>query len=88
MGGEGSAMAANTSLKNNRNLLSKRKEKASLEGSYSGIELKKFPKATEADLIKIRERMELENKKWKIKLLILSGCIIAIVVSFMLYFFN
>ena len=30
MGGEGSMMAANNSLKNNRNLVSKRKEKRSL----------------------------------------------------------
>jgi hypothetical protein len=37
MGGEGARMTANSSLKNNRSLLVKRKERAALEGSYSYI---------------------------------------------------
>lgn len=62
MGGEGSMAAANNSLKNNRNLLAKRKEKSALRGSYSKIVLKKFPKPSEEQLTEIKERLNRENK--------------------------
>ena len=62
MGGEGAVLAAINSLKNNRNLLSKRKENKPFSGSYAGIELKEFPKASKTDLLKIRETMQRENK--------------------------
>ncbi|WP_170309824.1 hypothetical protein [Seonamhaeicola maritimus] len=58
MGGEGSMMNANVSLKNNRGMLSKRKERSHLGGSYSNLELKDFPVATEAQLEKIRQRIQ------------------------------
>lgn len=51
MGGEGSMMAANNSLKNNRALVSKRKEKSGLVGSYSNVKLAEFPDTT-AKLLK------------------------------------
>ena len=54
MGGEGSMMAANQSLKTNRNLLAKRKERNALGGSYAGIEITEFPKATENQLKLLR----------------------------------
>lgn len=46
MGGEVSMLVAIKSLKNNRNLLSKRKEKSVLGGSYANIRLKELPEAT------------------------------------------
>ena len=55
MGGEGSMMAANNSLKNNRSLLSKRKEKNSLSGSYSNVKMADFPKATAQELKRIKD---------------------------------
>ena len=67
MGGEGSMMAANNSLKNNRSLLSKRKEKNSLSGSYSNVELATFPKATPQGLKRIREKIKQENKQMRVK---------------------
>jgi hypothetical protein len=88
MGGEGAMMAANNSLKNNRSLLSKRKERTALEGSYSNIELKEFPKASEEDLLKIRERMQLENKKRRLKLYVVSGFMVLFSILFILYFLN
>ncbi|WP_405296567.1 hypothetical protein [Algibacter sp. Ld11] len=63
MGGEGSMMAANQSLKNNRNLTAKRKEKGVLSGSYANIELKEFPKATQEQLDTIKEQTIKNNKK-------------------------
>lgn len=74
MGGEGSMMAANQSLKNNRSL-SKRKENKALSGSYANIELKTFPKATPDQLQEIKERTQLENKQSLIKNII--GFIVA-----------
>lgn len=46
MGGEGSMAAANALLKNNRSQFAKRKDKKALSGSYSNVEIKKFPEAT------------------------------------------
>ncbi|GAL63110.1 hypothetical protein [Algibacter lectus] len=63
MGGEGSMMAANQSLKNNRSLTSKRKEKGALSGSYANIELKEFPKATQEQLDTIKAQTLTDNKK-------------------------
>jgi hypothetical protein len=70
MGGEGSMMSANQSLKNNRSL-SKRKENKALAGSYANIELKTFPKATPQQLQEIKERTQLENKQHQLKIIVL-----------------
>lgn len=80
MGGEGSMMAANNSLKNNRSLLSKRKEKKAFEGSYSNIKLKDFPKASKEDLIKIQEKIKTENKQMRKKQYIVFLLVLVIVV--------
>lgn len=73
MGGEGSMMSVNSSLKNNRNLLSKKREKGGLSGSYSNFELKEFPKATPKQLEEIREQMKKENNKNRIVWLFMFG---------------
>ena len=65
MGGEGSMMNANLSLKNNRSMLSKRKEKSALGGSYANTELKEFPKATKAQLREIKKKIQKEDSKRK-----------------------
>ncbi len=69
MGGEGSMMAAINSLKNNRSLLSKRKEKGALEGSYANVKLAEFPKAIPEQLKEIRNKTIKENKKAKVKIM-------------------
>lgn len=79
MGGEGSMMAANSSLKNNRGQLSKRKEKKALGGSYAGIELKKFSKATDEQIQAVRDKIQEQNRKTQ------SRRIIAFCVSIVLF---
>ncbi len=88
MGGEGAMMAANNVLKNNRNLVSKRKEKRALEGSYANIELGAFPKATPGQLKEIKERLRKENKKARVVQIILFAVIFLIFVSGIFYLFQ
>lgn len=86
MGGEGAMMAAINSLKNNRKLLIKRKDTKALEGSYSSIELKEFPKATEAQLKAIKQRIQLQNRNYRIKLIVISGFIVIIIITFFIFY--
>lgn len=72
MGGEGSMGAANNSLKNNRSLLSKRKEKSALSGSYANVKVKEFPKATPEELHEIKEKIKKEVRGARIKLILTS----------------
>jgi len=85
MGGEGSMMAANSSLKNNRSQLSKRKDKKALIGTYANVELKEFPKATPEQLREIREKILKQNKIQKIKQLIIFVILIGALILFFLY---
>ena len=79
MGGEGTMMAANNSLKNNRSLLSKRKEKNSLSGSYSNVKMADFPKATAQELKRIKEKMRIENRQARVKQWIVFGILIVVI---------
>ncbi|WP_034041334.1 hypothetical protein [Wocania ichthyoenteri] len=86
MGGEGSMMAANNSLKNNRDLVSKRKERGGLTGSYSNVKLAEFPEATPEQLKEIKERMKREQKQIRKKQIF--AMFIIILALFFLYIFN
>lgn len=85
MGGEGSMMTANVSLRNNRNLVSKRKEGSGLSGNYSNLEIAEFPVATPEQLKEIRERILKENKILRIKQFVIAGILIA---AFLLFLLN
>lgn len=85
MGGEGSMAAANNSLKNNRNLL-KKKRKGSLSGSYANVELKEFPEATPEQLKEIKERIKREQKLIRKKQIF--AMLVIIIALFFLYIFN
>ncbi|WP_406682959.1 hypothetical protein N1F78_09705 [Seonamhaeicola sp. MEBiC1930] len=85
MGGEGSAMAANTSLKNNRSMLKKRKGKSSLGVSYAGVELKEFPNVTEDQLIEIKEKLQKQNRRTKGKQVILFIILLVALILGFLY---
>ncbi|AUP78450.1 hypothetical protein [Flavivirga eckloniae] len=86
MGGEGAMMAANNSLKNNRSLLSKRKEKSALGGSYANVKLAEFPKATPDQLKEIKERLGKENQKNRLIQIVLFGVVFLVSTSLILYF--
>ena len=85
MGGEGSMMHAIKSLKNNRSLLSKRRENGALGGSYANIELKELPKATPEQLLEIRQRLKRENRESIIKNIALFLVVIFGTVALILY---
>lgn len=86
MPGEGFMMMAIKSLKDNRSLLAKRKDKQNLQGSYAGVKLAKFPKAKPEQLEKIRNRMQAENKKNKTRLIV-AFSLISLVVIFIAFLF-
>ncbi|GFZ80573.1 hypothetical protein GCM10011531_08340 [Aquaticitalea lipolytica] len=81
MGGEGSMMAANNSLKNNRNLVSKRKEKRSLSGSYTDVKLAKFPEATPELLLEIKLQLKKEKRSLHLKQAILFLIIVIVLIA-------
>ncbi|GAA4290070.1 hypothetical protein [Aestuariibaculum suncheonense] len=85
MGGEGAMLAASNSLKNNRNLVSKRKENKALEGSYANVKMKTFPKAIETDLIRIREKVQLANRKARIQLLVVYLVVLTVLILLSIY---
>ena len=85
MGGEGSMMAAINSLKNNRSLVSKRREKGALSGSYANIKLKELPKATPEQLLEIKQRIKRENRSYKIKSILLFVLLLSGLIAFILY---
>ena len=84
MGGEGAALAAIKSLKNNRNLL-KKKRKGVLCGSYADIELKDLPEATSEQLLNIKTRIRKENKQARINRLIAFTVFILILIASFFY---
>ncbi|APY11896.1 hypothetical protein BWZ22_11940 [Seonamhaeicola sp. S2-3] len=86
MGGEGSAMAATASLKNNQSMLTKRADKSVLKGSYAHAQIKEFPKATESQIIAIREKIQLENKLLRRKqIFVFVVLIIVILIGYSVY---
>ena len=88
MPGEGFMMMANNSLKDNRSLLAKRKDKQNLEGSYANAKMAKFPKATKVQLEQIRERMQAENKRNKTRLITVFSFISVVVITFIFLFLS
>ena len=85
MGGEGSMMAANNSLKNNRNLVAKRKETKALSGSYANMKLAKFPKATPEELERIKKKIQSDNKQLRRKQFIIVSVLFCIILFFVMY---
>ena len=87
MGGEGAMVAANASLKNNRSLLAKRKEKKALSGSYANVDMKEFPNATPRRLNEIREKLTRENREIRIKQFTAIILLMLILLSVFFYYY-
>lgn len=78
----------NAVIKNNRNLLKKRKR---LKGTLSGKLVAKktvsnFDKPSKQDLLKIRQRLQKENHTRKMKLLLVFGTIVVTTITLMVYY--
>ncbi len=87
MGGEGAMMAAIHSLRNNKNLRSKRKDKSFgfVSNSTEKTEYN-LPTATPEKLEEIKMRLQDENKKRRIKQLLLLGCTLLTIISILIYY--
>ncbi|TYA84149.1 hypothetical protein [Seonamhaeicola marinus] len=88
MGGGGAMMSAIASLKNNRNLLSKKgKLKNTLSGSKNKDKLVlKVSETSPHQLKLIREKVIQENKRIRNKRLVAISIIMAIVIAVFLYY--
>jgi len=86
MGGEGAMVAAIHAIRNNKNLRIKRNDKgfSFVTNSTEKTEYN-LPKATSAVLEKIKKRLQKENRKRKIKRLVLFSFSLGIIVSVLIY---
>lgn len=88
MGGGGSMAAANTTLKNNRNLLSKRKR---LKNRLIGKEQDKYEtkalSSSSYDLKRLKNRLKREHKEIRAKQLLIVGVVMLIIISVFIYYF-
>jgi len=87
MGGEGAMMQMIQALKNNKSLLSKRKERRGLEGSYSNVKLEFEKTATEEDLKRLRLKLQKEHRQSRKKTLLVFGSILLIFIVLFIYFY-
>ncbi|MEL0643874.1 hypothetical protein V6251_05740 [Olleya sp. Ti.3.14] len=86
MGGEGSMMAANQSLKSNRNMLAKRKEKSFSFVSNSKEKTKyNLPKASDKDIALLRNKLKKEHKVRRVKQIVLLIITLAVMLSIFTY---
>jgi len=79
MGGEGSMMRMIHTLRNNKSMLTKRKERKALQGSYANIKLE-FPKATPEVIIRIREKVIRQQKQTKKRQFIALGIVLTFLI--------
>lgn len=87
MGGEGSMMAANQSLKSNRNMLVKRKEK-SFSFVTNSTEKTEYnlPEISEASILLLRQKLQKEHKQRRIKQIILLAIVVFVMFGTLIYF--
>ena len=78
-----------TSLKNNRNQLSKHDRFKNAKGHYRNNKTEfNFPEATPEELERIKEKIRRENKQLRRKQLIVLGIVLVILISFLFYLIN
>lgn len=84
----GSAAFMNTVIKNNRNMLSKRKRlKCTLSGKIVASKIiSNFDKPSKQQLYKIRQRLQRENLLRRRRLAIVFGGISTIIITLMIYY--
>ena len=89
MGGEGSMMAANNSLKNTRSMLSKRKGKSLGLIAKSNYKTEyNLPKAKPEDIKRLRDKLQQEQRLSRIKSIILFLVIFIILIVILIFLNN
>ncbi|PWK19153.1 hypothetical protein [Xanthomarina spongicola] len=87
MGGEGSMMHMIHTLRNNKSMLNKRKDRRVINGSFSGEKLEFQNTATHEDLIKIRLKLQKERKQKLLKTIVIFSIFMITFLSVIIYFF-
>ncbi|HIC32347.1 MAG TPA: hypothetical protein EYO76_10565 [Flavobacteriaceae bacterium] len=89
MGGEGSMMAANNSLKNNRSMLSKRNGRSLGLVTNSNFKTEyNLPKATPEDIKRLRNKLQQEQRLSRIKSVILFLVIFILLIALLIFLNN
>jgi hypothetical protein len=87
MGGEGAMMAANQSLKSNRNMMAKRKEK-SFSFVTNSTEKTEYnlPKITEQKILILRKKLQQEQKLRRTKQVVVLSVVMLILIGTLIYY--
>ena len=87
MGGEGAMMAANQSLKSNRNMMAKRKEK-SFSFVTNSTEKTEYnlPKITEQKILMLRKKLQQEQKLRRTKQVVVLSVVMLILIGTLIYY--
>ncbi|SFI80811.1 hypothetical protein [Olleya namhaensis] len=87
MGGEGAMMAANQSLKSNRSMMAKRKEK-SFSFVTNSTEKTEYnlPKITEQKILMLRKKLQQEQKLRRTKQVVVLSVVMLILIGTLIYY--
>lgn len=89
MGFGGSASAMNAIIKNNRNML-KRKKREKFKSERSDFKISQnyqYKKASRQQILELRQKLRNENKKNQQRFYVVFGFMMVCIISFMIYFF-
>ncbi|MCX7547977.1 hypothetical protein OS188_08425 [Xanthomarina sp. F1114] len=87
MGGEGAMMHMIHTLRNNKSMLNKRKERRLNNWSSTGEKLEFENTATQANLLQIRLKLQKERKQKLIKIIVTFGIFMILFIAVVAYFF-
>ncbi|WP_417882641.1 hypothetical protein [Xanthomarina gelatinilytica] len=86
MGGEGSMMQMIHTLRNNKSMLNKRKDRRVVNTSISGKKLEFHNTSTEKDLLEIRLKLQKERKQKQVKTILVFCVFMFVLISVFSYF--
>jgi len=74
-------------LRNNKSMLTKRKDRRVINGSFSGEKLEFKNTSTQEDLVKIKLRLQKERKQKLLKTIVIFSIFMITLMSVIIYFF-
>jgi len=86
MGGEGSMIQMIHTLRNNKSMLNKRKDRRVVNTSISGKKLEFHNTSTEKDLLEIRLKLQKERKQKQVKTILVFCVFMFVLISVFIYF--